>query len=80
MAKSNNAASKLFSGLAILGLGGLLFYYGRQRKGTLLGRVTTAAGMSLLLRALRNPMLGERLGPLTGLFESPLATAQKLLG
>ena len=79
MAQSNNAASKIFFGLAALGIGGLLFYYGRKRKGTLLGRLTTAAGTSLLLRAIRNPLLGEHLGPLAGLLEGPLATAKKLL-
>ncbi len=79
MAQSNNVASKVFWGLAALGIGGVLFYYGRKRKGTLLGRLTTAAGISLLLRAVRNPFLSEHLGPLAGLLEVPLANAKKLL-
>ena len=79
MAQSKNVASEVFWGLTALGIGGLLFYYGRKRKGTILGRITTAAGMSLLLRAVRNPLLSEHLGPLAGLLEGPLATAKNLL-
>ena len=79
MVPSKNVASKVFWGLTALGIGGLLFFYGRKRKDTIVGRLTTAAGMSLLLRAVRNPLLNEHLGPLAGLLENPLATVNKLL-
>jgi hypothetical protein len=79
MAQTSKATSTIFWSLTALGVGGLLFYYGRKRKGTLIGRMTTAAGMSLLLKAIRNPLLTEHLGPLAGLLEGPLAQAQKLL-
>lgn len=79
MASSKLSAFKVVFGVAALGVGGLLFYYGRSRKGTLTGRMTTAVGISLLVKALRNPMIADSLGPLSGLLEVPLAAAQKLL-
>ena len=79
MASSKFSAFKIVFGVAALGVGGLLFYYGRSRKGTLTGRMTTTVGISLLVRALRNPVVAESLGPFRGLLEGPLAAAQKLL-
>lgn len=79
MAQSNNSASTIFLGLATLGIGGLLVFYGRNRKGTLLGRLTIAAGTSLLLRAVRNPLFSEHLGPLAAFLEGRLATGKRLL-
>lgn len=69
-------AGAVFAGVAI---GGLLFYYGRKRKGTWRGRLTSAAGLSLLTRALRNPTITRHLGPLQSYLEGPIAAAQKLL-
>lgn len=47
-----------------------------ERKITILGRLTTAAGTNQLLRAVRNPLLSEHLGSLADFWKAPLATAK----
>ena len=60
-------------------LGGLLLWYGWERRTRVLGRFSSTIGLSLLAKALSDPALGGMLGPLQGYLAAPLEAAQKLL-
>ena len=60
-------------------IGGLLLWYGWERRTGILGRFSSTIGLSLLARALSDPVLGGLLGPLQGYFAAPIEAAQKLL-
>ena len=60
-------------------IGGLLLWYGWERRTGMLGRFSSTIGLSLLAKALSDPALGGLLGPLQGYFAAPIEAAQKLL-
>jgi len=81
---TDSSSSRRSSSLSIFGVatavvGGLLLWYGWNRRSTMLGRFTSTAGISLLARALSNPNVGGMLGPFQDLLKGPIAAAQKLL-
>ena len=60
-------------------VGGLLLWYGWERRTGMLGRFSSTIGLSLLAKALSDPALGGLLGPLQEYFAAPIEAAQKLL-
>ncbi len=60
-------------------IGGLLLWYGWERRTGLLGLFSSTIGLSLLAKTPSDPALIGLLGPLQGYFAAPFEAAQKLL-
>lgn len=81
---SRNSHTSRLSKISLVGVatgivGGLLLWYGWERRSNALGRTASSIGLSLLAKVLADPEIGGLLGPLQGLLSAPLAEAQKLL-
>ena len=83
MSLHNSSSSSLsrisLAGVATGVIGGLLLWYGWERRSNVIGRTASAIGLSMLAKVLADPEIGGLLGPLQGLLSGPLEQAQKLL-
>lgn len=81
---SKNSRPSTLSNISLVGVatgivGGLLLWYGWERRSNVIGRTASAIGLSMLSKVLADPEVGGLLGPLQGLLSGPLEQAQKLL-
>ena len=78
-APSGGRSKLSFFGVASAVVGGLLLWYGWERRTSTVGRFSSTIGLSLLAKALSNPAVGGFLGPMQGYLQGPIESAQKLL-